>query len=106
MLTGPFLSSPRTSSDASPARCEVSRAVLNWPESWRTGASDDSRGLRAQAAAVEADVKLHARGRGNAARAGVDPGRRYGRLPELRSLAATGGAKRQGPGSAAPGETH
>ncbi len=54
---------------------------------------------------MEADAQLHARGRRNAARTGVDPGQRPGHLPELRPLAEASRAGHQGRSRAAPRET-
>src|SRR5215208_5107088 len=71
----------------------------------RMGTSDDGCDIRAEAVAVEADAQLHARGRGDAARAGVDPGRRTGRLFELASITEARGAELQGRSGAASRET-
>jgi hypothetical protein len=71
---------------------------------WEINASRDSRDLRAPAAAVEADPQLYAGGRGNAARAGVDPGRRTGRLSQLRPPPADDRADPQGRNRPTPGE--
>src|SRR4028118_1834630 len=71
---------------------------------WRARAREKQH-LLAPAAAVEADVQLHAGNGGGVSRAGVDPGERARGLCALGPLAGTDSAEREGRVRAAAGET-